>query len=447
MQRQAATPSGVDKRLRDLQFNQLVDPRSKPYVRYSLAILASHLVASMVTAARSLRDAERRSLQMSLKLPGWIGNVGRIADNTFGKLIPRLDISGLVKRQHALVKAEQRRGNLKPTLLPFGVAAIDGKNVATLHWPDLCRVLDMDPATAQPKDVKKRLNKEFPLVQFCEPKQGKPYALARVHTVTLISSSAAIGLHQRPIPGCTNEVGALPALLSELNAAYKHTHLIEMITNDAGNTSLATATQIVEKLHLDYFSQFKTEQGDLHAEAERVLGARHHAKADADDTDSQNGCTVTYHAWVHDLSTRGWLKWTHARQFVRVERISENASTGVKTIGNRYYVCSRPTEELTAKQALVISRGHWRCEEETHWTSDVVLREDLRRLSWSRHPQGVFVVAVFRMMALTILAIARKLSRHGYTHETPTWAEVAEHFLLSLCGPTLCTDAFDAVTD
>jgi len=51
------------------------------------------------------------------------------------------------------------------------------------------------------------------------------------------------------------------------------------------------------------------------------------------------------------------------------------------------------------------------------------------------------------MMALNILAVARKLSRLGYGEETPTWRQVAEHFLLVLCAATLNTEAFDAVNE
>ena len=49
------------------------------------------------------------------------------------------------------------------------------------------------------------------------------------------------------------------------------------------------------------------------------------------------------------------------------------------------------------------------------------------------------------MIALAILAVARRLSRFGHTCETPSWAQVAEHFLLQLCGSILQTEAFDRV--
>jgi hypothetical protein len=35
------------------------------------------------------------------------------------------------------------------------------------------------------------------------------------------------------------------------------------------------------------------------------------------------------------------------------------------------------------------------------------------------------------MMALAILATARRLSRMEYSKESPSWAQVAEHFLLA----------------
>jgi hypothetical protein len=81
-----------------------------------------------------------------------------------------------------------------------------------------------------------------------------------------------------------------------------------------------------------------------------------------------------------------------------------------------------------------------KCENDTHWTSDAELMEDRRRLAWSRHPQGSLVVS-----ALCILAVARKLSCLGYSEETPSWGQVAEHFLLQLCESNLETKAFDYV--
>jgi len=446
MQRQAATSRGLQRRVRDLGFERVKDPRYAPNVDHPLPTVLAALLTAMVTLARSLRDVEQRTLQIAQHHDTWEGVDQRIADNTFSTVLPRLDSTDIAKRLVAMVKAEHRRGNLQPTVLPIAAVAIDGKNVATLRWHDLCRVLELDPKTTRPERVKKLLAKRFPNVQLCVPKEGQPYALARVHTVTLISSQAACCVYQRPIEGRTNEIGAMPALLKELHRAYGRTDLFEMVTTDAGNTSLAVATLIVDELGWDYFSQIKVEHGELYTEAVRALGSQRVGDAEARYVDSQNGQVATYHVWRIDLSSSGWLDWTHARQLIRVQRVAEDPKTGEKTIGNRFYVSSRAWPELSANDALKISRGHWRCEEETHWTADVMLNEDRRRLAWSRHPNGVFVVALLRMMALNILAIARKLSRLSHGKETPTWRQVAEHFFLALCSSTLLTEAFDAVS-
>jgi len=205
----------------------------------------------------------------------------------------------------------------------------------------------------------------------------------------------------------------------------------------------AASTKIVDELGWDYFCQIKSESGEVYREAERALGRRRTPAFEY--ADNQNGYTVTYRVWCYDLGDDGWLSWTHARQLVRVQRIAEHPTTGEKTVGNRYYVSSKTPEELKPEHALAVSRGHWRCEEETHWTADAMLREDRRQLAWSRHPNGVFIVSLLRMMALNILAVARKLSRVRQREETPTWHQVALHFLLVLCEPTLWTEAFDDV--
>lgn len=446
MRRQGATQKGLERRLRDLHLEKVGDPRVASKVTYPLCTLLTALVAAMTTCAGSLRKVEERTGQMAKRLGTWMGLDGRIADNTFGKVLPRLQLSDLVERLHSMVKAEHRRGNLEPTVLPVGTVAIDGKNVATLHWLDLCRVLKLEPAEATPEQVKALLAERFPTVQFCEPKQGKPYALARVHTVTLLSSEAAMCVHQRPTLGHTNEVGSMPELLAELHTAYGRTGLIKRVTTDAGNTSLKVATQIHDKYRWDYFLQIKSGHGGLYDEAVRVLGNKTARQANARVVDHQNGKVVTYRLWQHDLTEHGWLDWTHARQLVRVERTVEDPRTGETKVGNRVYVANRTPSELRAKPCLKISRAHWRCENETHWTTDTQLGEDRRRLAWSRHPNGVFVVSVLRMMALGILAVARKLSRYGYSLETPSWQQVAEHFLLVLCDSILDTEAFDAET-
>jgi hypothetical protein len=442
MQRQAATPKGLERRVRDLGFTQVTDPRVAGKIKLRLPALLTALVTAMVTKARSLRAVEQRTAQLVRKLGRWLGIAKRVADNTFTAILPRLRLTELVACLQRLIKAEHRRGNLKPTRLAAGAVAIDGKNSATLRWHDLCRVLELDEASATPAEVKAQLQAVYPAAQFCEPSEGRPYALMRVHTVTLISADAAPCIHLRPIAGATNELGAMPALLTELARDYGRTGLFHLVTTDAGNTACGIQDQII-RAGWQYCAQIKSEHGELYREAERVLRPRRRARAAASYADCQNGQHVTYHLWCYDLEGAGWLNWTHARQLLRVERLAENLHTGERTVGNRYYVTSVPPGDFGPEAALSTTRAHWRCEEEIHWTADAELAEDRCRLAWSRHPDGVLAVMALRMMALAILAVARRLSRLGYTRETPTWHQVAEHFLLELCGSVLETAAFD----
>ncbi len=413
-------------------------------VGYPLPTMLTALVVSMATLARSLRAVEQRTGQLSRKRGRWMGIEGRIADNTFGKVLPRLSHSELMGCLHRLVKAERRRGNLKPTRLKRGTVAIDGKNVATLHWPDMLRLLKLEASETTVEQATALFAKRYPQAQVCTRENGEPYALLRMHTATLVSGDAAVCVHQRPIAGDTNESGSMPALLDELKAAYGRTKLFSLVTTDAGNTACGIAAKVVE-LGLDYFAQIKSTHGDLHDLAEDKLRRRSKASAHASDTDKQNGSVVTYYCWRYDLGDGGYLDWTHARQLVRIQRIAECHRTGEVTKGNRYYVTSMAPDALSASSALVTCRAHWRCENNTHWTSDAELMEDRRRPAWSRHPQGNLVVSALRMMALSILAVARQLSRLGYSAETPSWGQVTEHFLLELCGSILETKAFDNV--
>jgi len=443
MRRQAATPKGLERRVRDLHLEQVGEPRMAKKVTYPLPTVLTVLIVGMATCARSLRKVEERTGQVAKKHGSWMGIDQRIADNTFGKVLPRLQVGDVVASLQAMIKAEHRRGNLKSTVLPVGTIAIDGKNVATLHWHDLCRVLKLEPDKATPEHVKELLAQRYPDVQFCVPEHGQPYALARVHTVTLVSSDAALCIHQRATLGHTNEIGSMAELLEEVHTGYGRTALITMVTTDAGNTSLKVAGLIVGH-RWDYFLQIKSGHGDLYTEAVRALGSKTEQTADFSQVDQQNGKVISYHLWQHDLSEQGWLSWTHARQVVRVQRVADDPTTGQKTIGQRFYVCNKTPTQLRAKGCLKISRAHWRCENETHWTADAEEQEDRRRLAWSRHPNGVFVVSVLRRIAINILAVARRLSHLGYSLETPTWHQVAEHFLLVLCGSILDTGAFDS---
>jgi hypothetical protein len=214
MKGQTTKTKGLTRRLGDLRLERVPDPRQDAKVKWSLPTLLSALVVGVVTTARSLHVVEQRTAQIPRKHPKWQGLVGRIADNTFGRVLQRLRVTALVWCLHRMVKAEQRRKNLKRTRLHRHTVAVDGKHVATLRWHDLCRLLGPGRATADPEDVRQLLAQRYPEAQLHVPDEGEPYALMRWHTATLVSSEAAVCLHVRPILGDTNEVASMPELPS-----------------------------------------------------------------------------------------------------------------------------------------------------------------------------------------------------------------------------------------
>ena len=147
--------------------------------------------------------------------------------------------SGQAVRQ---VKAEHRRGTLRPAALPLGVAAIDGKCLGKVDsW-------------------------DGPNVQAVRPEKGRPYGLVCVHRAHLVSSEACVCIDQAPIPGNTNELGAVCAFTRQLIKTYRRTHLFEAIAVDAGNTSLEHAS-LIHGHDLGYIMALKQPAGDIYQEA------------------------------------------------------------------------------------------------------------------------------------------------------------------------------------
>jgi len=56
-------------------------------VAYSMELILRALVFGIVTATRSLRDVENRSVQVAAKSAADLDSTSKIADNTFGKVL------------------------------------------------------------------------------------------------------------------------------------------------------------------------------------------------------------------------------------------------------------------------------------------------------------------------------------------------------------------------
>jgi len=457
--RQAVTPKGTERRVADMKFGLVSDPRKQGKVTFAVAVLLRLCVMAMLSGARSLRDIESRSEQLRPSRREFVGLAEdeRVSDNAIGELLPRLSPEELRWSLHSQVKGEWYRDRLAPTQLGLSTVAIDGKHQATLRWwklSDLTKnVLQAvgderaqdDSWHPSEDDVRSVFSTRFPWVQLCKQEDKPMYGLVRALRSTLVSSKAAVCLDLHPILGTSNEMATIESCIDELLHVYGRTGMIRRVTTDAGNTSLRMAT----KLHaadIAYFLAIKSPQGDIYAEAVRLLGSDER-RPDYSVSEERSGRTVAYDVWIEPLPA-GFLGWTHARQLVRVRRVTAGDAPDDKTTGDRYYVSSETPEQLGAKEAQVLSRMHWRCENEGHWTSNTMFKEAARRAPLSRHPVGVLVGTLVRMLAQNVLAVMRALSLLRTDAKKklvkPTWRAVMDHFLSLLFEPLLPAPAFDA---
>jgi len=248
LRRRVATIQTFIRQRRDaLCFEDVADPRAQRGRRWSLQVLLSTTVLSMMVLARSLRGAERFSADLAAG-QNKHGVKRRVPDSTLGDVLAAMNPEPLREHLHRQVLAEHRRKALEPTVLPIRAISIDGKTNATLN----------EQANAD-------CQKQNP--------QGQPaYWLYRVVRATLISSAAAVCIDQKPIPADTNDCGVFKAFLDGLLKTYGRADLFELVSTDAGFTSEANARQ-VDEAGKAYMMQIKGNQPQLQAEAWRVLGA------------------------------------------------------------------------------------------------------------------------------------------------------------------------------
>lgn len=411
LNREAVTQSGILRRLRDADPLRFTDGRSRRGRRYPQEALVAALMIGCVAGLPSLREVEALTAGLNPRLRRRTKIGRRYSDTKLRDVLLGLDPDETGAALVRQVKAEHRRDGLERDRLPIGVAAIDGKALAKLDsWG-------------------------HPDVQEVHPDKGTPYGLTRVHRAHLVSSRACVCIGQRPIPGDTNEIGAVCDFTRALIRDYRRTDLFEVLAADAGNCSLEHAT-LIHEANLGYVLAIKQPAGDLYQEALRQLGDLRADQAEHCETRHERGARVTVRIWR--ASIQGYLKWTHARQLIRVER-TVTRPTGEVSRGTRYFVTSLRPGRLSASHWLTLVRMYWRCENEGHWTADVVWKEDARRTPWIRVPRAVYALADLRMLALNIMAVLRQMSRREWESRPLPWREATRQAYVALATPANST--------
>lgn len=220
-----------------------------------------------------------------------------------------------------------------------------------------------------------------------------------IHMVSAWSSANGVVLGQEKTAEKSNEITAIPELLSSL--AVKGC----IVSIDAMGCQTQIAEQIVKQKG-DYLLALKGNQGHLHEEVSCFFNLAKSAEFkgieyDAyEDIDVGHGRLETRRSYAIDFKKYqahipSGVRWKNLTSIVMVETTREGRD--FKTEDQRFYISSC---EPSAKSLLTTARKHWGIENALHWTLDVTFREDESRIRKDAAPENY---AIFRHIALNII--------------------------------------------
>jgi hypothetical protein len=406
--------SYLEQRRPLLRFDHVPDPRDPRGRRWRLGPLLSSALVSLTLLAPSLRRAEQLTEDLaSSRLLRKLGIRRRVPDSTLGDTLAIVAPQAMLEQLHRQILAEHRRKALEPTRLPVRVLAIDGK-VQSVHAAPLT------PFYCQRQSA-----------------EGEPERYVyKVLNATLISSSAAVCVHQKPIPAWTNEMGYFEEFFDELCSAYARADLFDVVTSDAGVLSREHCGKL-NALGKGYVVALKSNNPELEREARRVLepiAARERPVAQDSgwEQDSSRGW-IKRQLWT-TTELAGWPGWEHLQQLwlMRV-LVFHPEDERVEVLEERLYATNlRTAHPIHGEHILSLVRAHWCIENELHGTLDIELREDDR--GWVRRGYGLMNTGLLRAMAYNLLAIARSV--HLRTARLVGWQQLRDWLRDALLWPT-----------
>jgi predicted transposase YbfD/YdcC len=196
---------------------------------------------------------------------------------------------------------------------------------------------------------------------------GEGGAKPLVHMVSAWASKNGLVLGQVKVNEKTNEIKAIPELLSML--------IIKgcIVTIDAMGCQKEIAQRILD-CGADYLLSTKGNQGRLLENIEESFG-----RLKVEDQDS----TVDFgHGRIETrtCSVMSDLRciedaglWPGLRTIAKIESVRLTKKTGLETSETRYYISSLPSSALAINKAV---RDHWGVENKLHWQLDVTFSED-----------------------------------------------------------------------
>jgi predicted transposase YbfD/YdcC len=218
---------------------------------------------------------------------------------------------------------------------------------------------------------------------------------AAIHMVSAWACENGVCFGQVKVDDKSNEITAIPQLLSRLNLEGS------VVTIDAMGCQKTIARQIVDGGG-DYVLALKGNQGTLHEEVREFFEdvAQGRLTADVERShriEKDHGRIEERTLWVsRDVD---WLRdadqWAGLSGIVAVE--SARTVEGNTTRECRYYICSGA---FSAEELGALIRRHWSIENELHWVLDVAFDEDQCRVRIQNAAENLSRLRAFALSLL-----------------------------------------------
>jgi len=212
-----------------------------------------------------------------------------------------------------------------------------------------------------------------------------------IYMVSAWAQQNSLVLGQVKVDEKSNEITAIPKLLSRLNIAGA------VITMDAMGCQKKIAKLIIEK-KADYILSLKGNQGNLHADVKTYFESSLSLEAATVTFDGGHGRIETRSVRVTDEIE--WLKENHSWSGLK-SIIAVTAKREIKdkiTEETRYFISS--LNAANPKQLEHAIRAHWAVENNLHWVLDMAFDEDSSR---TRQGFSASNLAVIRHIALNLI--------------------------------------------